>query len=108
MTSFARVKEILDKVIAAWTLQRERPPNLRRHGMQFGWHTKDELLQSVAFGKRLIEPEVVANKTGEKANLIVALRTGVASFPRMPLGGPFVPESEILEIIDWINCGTPD
>jgi hypothetical protein len=108
VTSFVRVQTILDSIIADWSLQRERPPNLRRHGMQFGWRTKDELLQSTAFGKQLIAPEVVSNKTGETANLITALRTGVTPFPRMPMGGPFVGEPEILEIIDWINCGTPD
>jgi hypothetical protein len=108
VTSFVRVQEILDKIIADWSLQRERPPNLRRHGLQFGWRTKDELLRSVAFGKPLIDPAVVISKTGETANLIAALRTGAAPFPRMPLGGPFVGEPEILEIIDWINCGTPD
>lgn len=108
MASFARVQEILDKIVADWSLEHERPPNLRRHGLSFGWRTKDELLQSSAFGKPLIDPAVICGKAGDTANLVVALRTGVSPFPKMPLGGPFAGEPEILEIVDWINSGTPD
>jgi hypothetical protein len=108
VTSFVRVQEILDAAIAEWSVQHERPPNLRRHGMQFGWRTKAELLESIAFGKRLIDPEVITSKAGDTSNLVVALRTGVPPFARMPRGGPFIGDAEIVEIVEWINCGTPD
>ncbi len=108
MTSFGRVQVILDSIVAEWARIRERPANLRRHGPQFSWHTKDELLKSVAFGKQLITTDDVANKAGERSNLIIALRIGVAPYPRMPRGGPYLSDPEILEIVDWINNGTPD
>jgi len=108
MASFIRVQAILDQLIEQWARQRERQPNLRVHGNSFSWRSKDELLQSVAFGKRLIAPEDIQNKTGTNSNLVVALRTGVAPYSRMPRGGPFISDSELQEVIDWIDSGTPD
>ena len=105
MASFARVQEILDKAIAAWKTQHGRSPNLRVHSLAFGWATRDQLVNSTAFGKQLITADQITNRQGDQTNLVVALRTGVAPFARMPRGGPFISDPEIAEVVDWINSG---
>jgi hypothetical protein len=107
-SSFGRVKEILDRVIVAWRDRTHRDPRLNRHGPQFGWATKQELLTSEAFGRRLVQPEVIGNNQGHLANIVIALRKGLTPYPRMPFGGPYIPDGEISEIEDWINRGAPD
>ena len=108
---FIRVKEILDQGIAAWTNDPSNgtPPDLSGHGATFSWATKAALLAAVGHGSRLIQPEVIGNGNGGQANLIIDLRTGKSgSASRMPEGGPFIPDSQIQEIEDWINAGCPD
>ncbi len=108
MTTFGRVKEILDKAIAAWKQQHGRDPNLAIHGSTFGWQTKQQLANAKAFGKRLIDPAKVGNGQGTQTNLVIALKTGVPPFARMPAGGPFVPDAQIQEIVQWIDANMPD
>jgi hypothetical protein len=71
----------------------------------FGWSTRDELMSATAFGLLLVDPALVVAHRGDETNLVVALRTGVSPYPRMPLGGPYVSENQIEEIADWINQG---
>jgi hypothetical protein len=104
---FARIKQILDNGLATWATQ-NGAPDLSAHGNSFSWNTKAELLVAVGHGQRLIQPEVIGNGKGAQANLVVDLRTGVNKMPRMPLGGPFIQDSEIQEIQDWIDAGCPD
>lgn len=108
MTTFVRVQAILDQLIEQWAQQRERQPNLRIHGSSFSWRSKAGLLQSVAFGKRLITPEDIKYRTGATSNLVMALKSGVPPYTRMPRGGPFISDSALQEIIEWIDTGTPD
>lgn len=106
-TSFPRIKDILDRGMAAWEAA-NGPANLAGHGATFKWTTKAELMAAVGHGKRLIQPELVGSD-GTKTNLVIDLRTGISSPAlRMPKGGPFIPDSEVQEIVDWINQGCPD
>jgi hypothetical protein len=103
---FVRVKQILDQAISDWR-QVNGDPDLTGHGATFSWDTKAQLLSAVGHGKRLIQPEVIGNNQGSKANLIVDLRTGFNGM-RMPRGGPFLADALIQEIVDWIDAGCPD
>jgi hypothetical protein len=105
MTTFARVQQILDTAVANWQQQHGRPPILAKHDISFGWGSRDQLVNSLAFGLPLIAQDKIDNKDGDNANIIIALRTGVPGFPRMPIGGPFLGDPEIQEIVDWINGG---
>jgi len=105
MTTFARVQEILNNALANWQTRHHRLPDIAKHNAAFGWDTRAQLLGSTAFGLPLIAQEHITNGTGEQSNLVIALRTGVAPRPRMPIGGPFIGDPEILEIVDWINTG---
>jgi hypothetical protein len=108
---FTRVKQILDDSITAWN----NDPNnggaadLSGHGPSFAWDTKTNLLAAVGHGKRLIQPEMIGNGQGNNTNLIVDLRTGITSPAlRMPKDGPFIPDNQVQEIVDWIDAGCPD
>jgi hypothetical protein len=104
---FQRVKDILSQGLATWEGQNGQA-DLSGHGATFKWTTKADLLAAMGHGKRLIQPELIG-KDGAKTNLIVDLRTGIdGPALRMPKGGPFIPNPQIQEIVDWINQGCPD
>jgi hypothetical protein len=105
VTTFARVQEILNTAVSKWEAQHHRQAILAKHDISFGWANRDQLVNSVAFGNPLITQPQIDNKDGANSNLVVALRTGIPGFPRMPIRGPFLGDPEIQEIIDWINCG---
>jgi hypothetical protein len=105
VTTFARVQQILDTVIASWSHQHGRQPVLAKHDASFGWGTRDQLVNSKAFGLPLIAQDRIDGKDGANANIVVALRTGVPGYPRMPIRGPYLDDTEIQEIIDWIDAG---
>lgn len=107
MDAFAQIAEILDNAVEAWATRTGRNPNLARHDLEFGWQSREQLLSSVAFGLPLISEEHIANKTGDQSNLVVALQSGVAPYPRMPIQGPFVSADDISRIVAWINSGAP-
>ena len=99
---WSRVKEILDGAMARWE---------RREGRQglpgihdYHWDTPQHLANDSAMGKKFIGLGV----PGEETNLVVALRRGFGSIPRMPMGGPFLKEEEIQEIVSWIDGGMPE
>jgi hypothetical protein len=106
---FAEVKAILDQTIADWKLKNGSDPDLLgAHATNiFSWNTADELKNSTALGLQLIQLDVIGKnpKKGQKANLVIALKTGVSPHPRMPAGGPFRTDGEIQVIIDWIDGG---
>ncbi len=104
---FQRVKDILDQGLAAWETQNGQA-DLSDHGATFKWDTKADLLAAVGHGKRLIQPELIGTG-GAQTNLVVDVRTGISSPAlRMPRGGPFIPDPQVQEIVDWINQGCPD
>ena len=72
------------------------------HG--YYWETPWALANDTAMGKKFIEPGV----SGEKTNLVIGLRRGFDSIPRMPVNGPFLTEEEIRDIINWIDDGMPE
>jgi hypothetical protein len=102
---FATVRHYLDEIMTAWAKNHGREPDLPgAHGdPTMGWETKEQLAASAPFGMPLIEQGVA----GADTNLVLALRTGVPGFPRMPLGGPFMPDDQIQYISDWIDAGMP-
>src|SRR6266849_3246534 len=98
--------------LVAWTLDHGAPPNLSGHGSGWdktkgAWDTKDKLRQADGHGHgKLIQPGVCENRKGKEANLVIDLRTGLPQ--QMPKGGPFLDETAIQRIEDWINAGCPD
>src|SRR5258708_36376676 len=104
---FQRVKDILDQGLAAWETQNGQA-DLSDHGAPCKWDTKADLLAAVGHGKRLIQAGL-SGTGGAQTNLVVDLRTGISSPAlRMPRGGPFIPDPQVQEIVDWINQGCPD
>lgn len=119
MTHFSDVKTILDTIVTNWTAGNGSPPNLlvKHKTATFAWDTKANLLASSARGLQLIQPEIVGQAgQGHTANLVVALTTGVAPFPPMPLDGLDsqngiylqLASPEITTIVAWIEEGCPD
>lgn len=105
---FQRVKDILDQGMSVWEKQNGSAADLSNHGPTFSWATKAELLAAIGHNKRLIQPELIGN-SGDKTNLVIDLRTGITGPAlRMPKGGPFIPDDQVQEIVDWINQGCPD
>ena len=70
----------------------------------FFWETPQELARDSSMGMRFIEPGVPAKETA----LVISLREGLGSIPKMPMGGPFVKEDEVQEIERWIDAGMPE
>jgi hypothetical protein len=107
--TWARVKEILDKAMERWKAEHGRDPKMEAvHQSPMSWNTKNELLESEPYGLKLIEPEKIGNGKGEETNLVKILKRNIGGYRRMPSRGPFVPEAEIEEIVNWINAGLPD
>lgn len=52
----------------------------------------------------MIQPEVVGNGLGAKANLVIDLKKGLNGKPRMPDGDPYLADAEIQDIVDWIDA----
>jgi hypothetical protein len=111
MATFADVTAILDKSIGNWRTAHHRGPNLAKHQAgdptPFGWSTRDELLQSAAFGLPLINPQMIGNGRSRETNLYLALAQGVPGYPRMPNGGPFLSSTDTDTIAAWIDAGAP-
>ena len=70
----------------------------------FHWDTPQSLANDQSMGQRFIEARVPAEET----TLVNALRRGLGSIPRMPMGGPFMKADEIDEIARWIDAGMPE
>lgn len=121
---FPQIKMILDRTIQNWTTDPNggagTPPDLTVHGDTFSWDTNVALQNSVAFGLRLIQPEMIRKnpKMGAQTNLVMVFRTGVTlnkRVVRMPLGAPPAPadnpwisKADIQTIEDWIDAGCTD
>ena len=68
------------------------------------WDSPQHLANDSAMGMKFIQ----SGLPGEETALIISLRQGLGSIPKMPMGGPFVKEDEIQEIVDWIDGGMPE
>lgn len=88
---FAEVKAILDQTMADWKAKNGHDPDLigAHDTTSFSFATGEELKKSTALGFQLIQPEVIGQNKGDQANLVIALKRGVAPHPQMPLHGPF-------------------
>ena len=96
-----RVKELLDGIMSRWKERHGEPmPGIH----DYYWNTPQQLADNKPYGRQLIEPGV----PGAETNLIVFLKSGVRTIPRMPRGGPFLGDAEIQEIADWIDAGMPE
>ncbi len=100
-----RVKELLDNIMERWERKEGRKALLKEiHGSSFVWDTPQQLANCVTYKRTLIEPGV----PGRETSLVVFLSTGVGSVGRMPLFGPFLKDSEIDEVVRWIDAGMPE
>ena len=97
-----RVQQLLTGIMQRWELREKRRGLPGIHG--YYWDTPQELVNDEAMGLQFIEPGVPASETA----LIVSLRRGFGSIPKMPMGGPFLKEEEIQEIERWIDAGMPE
>ena len=97
-----RVQEILADIMQRWERREKRRGLPGIHG--YYWDTPQELAEDEAMGMKFIESGVPASETA----LVVSLRRGLGSIPKMPMGGPFLKEEEIQEIERWIDAGMPE
>ena len=97
-----RVKQLLEEAMARWETREGRKGLPGIH--DFHWDSPAHLANDSSMGTRFIEPGLPAEET----NLIIALRRGFGSIPRMPMNGPFLRPDEIQEIASWIGNGMPD
>ncbi len=100
--TWERVRELLDGIMARWERKEGRKGLPGIHAYE--WATPRELADDMSMGAKFIEPGVPAEETA----LIVSLRQGFGSIPRMPMGGPFLKPGEIDEIARWIDAGMPE
>ena len=98
---WSRVKELLDGIMHRWEARHGDPaPGIH----DYYWDTPEKLANNKPYGRQLIEPGKPASET----HLVVFLKKGVGTIPRMPRGGPFLKEEEIAEIESWIDSGMPE
>lgn len=97
-----RVQELLHGIMARWERKEGRGGLPGIH--LYEWATPQELAGDEAMGMKFIEPGVPAEETA----LIVSLRKGLGSIPKMPMGGPFLKPDEVDEIARWIDAGMPE
>ena len=96
-----RVQEILAGIMNRWETNKGRKGLPGIHG--FYWETPEELANDSSMGMKFIEPGVPAKETA----LVSSLRQGLGSIPKMPMGGPYLMEEDILEVERWIDSGMP-
>jgi mono/diheme cytochrome c family protein len=96
-----RVKEILDGLMQRWEERRGRRPLPGIH--RYYWDSPEQLANDVLSGVRAIEPGI----PGRQTQFVRSLARSVGTWGRMPLRGPFLSESEIDEIVSWIDGGMP-
>ena len=100
--SWPRVQELLHNIMGRWERKEGRKGLPGIH--DYEWATPRALADDMAMGMKFIEPGVPAEETA----LIISLRKGFGSIPRMPMGGPFIKPDEIDEISSWIDAGMPE
>lgn len=97
-----RVKEILTNIVQRWERREGRKGLPGIH--DYYWETPQKLANDRSMGMNFIEPGV----PGKDTALIISLRRGLGSIPKMPMNGPFLKEEAIQEIEDWIDNGMPE
>ena len=97
-----QVRQILADIMQRWERREKRRGLPGIHG--YYWDTPQELANDEAMGMKFIEEGVPASETA----LVVSLRQGLGSIPKMPMGGPFLAEEDIQAIEKWIDNGMPE
>ena len=97
-----RVMELLDEIMERWERREGRRGLPGIH--DYHWKSPQHLANDSSMGQKFIEPGVPAEETA----LIIRLPRGFGGIPRMPMGGPFLKEEEIQEIVTWIESGMPE
>jgi hypothetical protein len=97
-----RVKELLDGIMERWERKMKRNGYPGFH--DFHWDSPEHLANDESMSMKFIEP----GQPAEETPLIVSLRRGLGSIPKMPMGGPFLKADEIDEIARWIDAGMPE
>ena len=97
-----RVQELLSNIMGRWERKEGRKGLPGIHSYE--WATPLDLANDESMGSKFIEPGTPAEETA----LIISLRRGFGSIPRMPMGGPFLKPDEIDEIAVWIDSGMPE
>ncbi len=97
-----RVQELLASVMKRWEAREGRKGLPGIH--DYYWDTPQALANDESMGKKFIESGV----PGAETTLVISLRMGLGSIPRMPMYGPFMKAEEILEIENWIDAGMPE
>jgi hypothetical protein len=115
VTSYAGVKELLDKFVSDNNI----PIAFAPHRAFWRTMTHDEFINGNI--PNVVDPDtdqplkvLVVNKA-EESNLIRSLRgtagtifdPNTGSIGRMPPSGPFMPDDDIQRLADWINAGAP-
>ena len=102
VADWPRVQELLSGIMARWERKEGRKGLPGIH--DYEWRTPEHLANDESMGSKFIEPGIPAEETA----LIISLRRGFGSIPRMPMGGPFLRPEEIDEIARWIDAGMPE
>ncbi len=97
-----RIKQVLDDIMGRWETREKRRGLPGIH--DFHWSSPQHLANDEAMSQKFIEPGIAAEDTA----LIISLRRGFGTIPRMPMSGPFLKEEEIDEIAAWIDAGMPE
>ena len=97
-----RVKELLTDVMQRWEKREKRRGLPGIH--DYYWDNPQHLANDSSMGTKFIEEGLPPAETA----LIRSLRHGFGNIPKMPMGGPFLKEDEILEIERWIDNGMPE
>ena len=99
--TWPQVKALLEGIMCQWRARHGEPaPGIH----DYHWDTPEELANNKPFRRQLIEP----GKPGRETNLVVFLRKGVGTIPRMPRGGPHLSAEHIAIIEGWIDAGMPE
>ena len=102
VVKWPHVKQLLDEIMERWEKREKRRGLPGIH--DYYWNSPQRLANDEAMNQKFIEPGVVAEETA----LIISLRRGFGSIPRMPMNGPFLKTEEIDEIAAWIDAGMPE
>ena len=99
--TWTRVKELLEGLMERWIATHGKPaPGIH----DYYWDSPQTLANNKPYGRQLIE----TGKPAADTHLVIFLRKGVGTIPRMPRRGPYLREEEIQEIERWIDAGMPE
>jgi hypothetical protein len=126
MTGFAQVKAILDTIKQNFdwdSVLQIHSANGTHLDHPLDWQTKEQLQKIVVWRyeggaerKAVSYPliDLSDGKTAKDTYLIKALsapfrkQVDLGNYPRMPNGGPYLEQADIVTIAEWMDAGMPD